>query len=264
MKRVLLVFIIILAVGSVAAGKIYWEKKISAQASSATKTSTAAPPVQESEKNVFDEKNRLKSANNLPKETAAKFAKAIKEKKPLTFMVGSDTTEGTQKTWPALFKEELLKVYSDQVVKVDLELYKDKTTKDILTEKIDQKLSMKKPDILLIEPFILKDNGVVGISNTLSNTERILNSFKQENKDISIFIQPSYPMYKAKYYPKEVTKVAQFSKDQGIPFLNHWEKWPNDQSKEMLSFLNSNKSAPSEKGNQVWLQYLNHYFAGEN
>ena len=50
-------------------------------------------------------------------------------------------------------------------------------------------------------------------------------------------IQPPHPLYQATYYPVQVEALAQYAEDNDIPYLNHWEAWPDQDSKEIKDYL---------------------------
>ncbi|KZZ85066.1 SGNH/GDSL hydrolase family protein [Bacillus sp. SJS] len=83
------------------------------------------------------------------------------------------------------------------------------------------------------------------------------------NKDCIIIIQPSYPLYDAKYYPKEVEKLKNYTTENGIAYLNHWENWPPGDSEDLLSYLNEDETAPSPRGQKAWADYLTKVFVAK-
>ena len=75
-----------------------------------------------------------------------------------------------------------------------------------------------------------------------------------------VLIQPPHPLYQATYYPVQVEALEQYAEDNGIPYLNHWEAWPDQDSEEIKDYLSEDASEPSAKGHQVWAEYLIDYF----
>ena len=124
-----------------------------------------------------------------------------------------------------------------------------------MTEVIEEQ-----PDLVLFEPFTLKDNGVVAIDDSLENTSAVIAKIKESLPDTSDPAPPPHPLYHATYYPKQVEALQQFAEDNDIPYLNHWEAWPDQNSEEIKEYISEDSSQPSVKGHQVWADYLIDYF----
>ena len=125
----------------------------------------------------------------------------------------------------------------------------------------DYKDIMKeKPDVLLFEPFLLNDNGVVGITNTLDNLDVIMSHITEADKDLVTILQPSQPIYNATNYPKEAEALGEFAKTNGYEYVNHWSAWPDYKSEKILDYLVEKQRVPTAKGNKAWSSYLEEYF----
>ena len=118
----------------------------------------------------------------------------------------------------------------------------------------------EQPDLILFEPFTLKDNGVVGIDDSLENVSAVIASVKESLPQTQVILQPPHPLYKANFYPTQVEELQQFAEDNDIPYLNHWEAWPDQDSEEIKEYISEDSSQPSAKGHQVWAEYLIDYF----
>ena len=121
----------------------------------------------------------------------------------------------------------------------------------------------EQPDLILFEPFILKDNGEVGIDHSLENASAVIASVKESLPQTEVILQPPHPLYKANFYPKQVEELQQFAEDNGITYLNHWEAWPDKNSEEIKEYISEDASQPSAKGHQLWADYLIDYFIAE-
>ncbi|WP_368657995.1 hypothetical protein AB3Z07_24310 [Metabacillus halosaccharovorans] len=112
--------------------------------------------------------------------------------------------------------------------------------------KILTSLNKLNPDVLLFEAPMLKDNGIVGISNTLSNLEKMIESWQAANKELVLIVQPPIPLHAAIYYPGEAQQLQQFMGTKGITYLNYWDNWPEIDSFEMKDYLTDDNKANEE------------------
>lgn len=263
----------ILALASIIAGKVHWDNKIEATTKNIVKAektdlkSEGANPKEEaSEINNEHEINKeevMKYTKNLPDEIVAKIENAIATKEPIHLAImGSASTPAGPNGWPSMLKEELLHTYGEEIFKVTIKEIANKNSNDVVAENLYKDVIESNPDILLFEPFILYDNGLVELQNRFENITTIVNAFKAELPNITILLQPSNPLHGATFYPKEVEGLQTFAENNGYIYLNHWTAWPDHQSPEMVNYLNN--GMPNELGHQVWADYLKNYFISED
>ncbi|MBM6619107.1 SGNH/GDSL hydrolase family protein [Bacillus suaedaesalsae] len=267
MRFIAILVVFILAVGSIVVGKIHWNEKISAFSGMKSKV------VIENEKpenlNKSAEMDISKYTVNLPLELKEYIEQSFKEKEQIELvLLGSNSTSSEEGTWSNLFKLKLEEVYGD-LFTVTVFGIQNKNSNEVVEEKLYEEAVQAKPDILLFEPFILKDNGEVAMNQRLDNIEIMLEAFQLVNPELHILLQPANPLYDATYYPKEVAKLKEFAIKNNITFLNHWENWPDFESEEIRNYLVEDpdmplKSLPNEKGHQSWANYIANTFTGEN
>jgi hypothetical protein len=262
-KKLGVLLTIVISVGTIILGHLHWKEKISAHA----KQAVPASMEQQSETDATqaaDKETKLKYAKNLPKEIQEKIAKSIETGKSLHFvMFGSEATSSSPSGWPAILKEKLLETYGEDIFQVSVVEIPEKTSSEIVNEKLYEEVVNLKPDILLFEPFTLKDNGAVDLDTRNENISTIIQAIKEQVPDAVILLQPPHPLYNAVYYPKEVEDLKNFAEENGWIFLNHWKAWPDQKSEEIREYLSADRKTPSEKGHQVWAQYLIDYFVSE-
>jgi hypothetical protein len=272
MRLVTLVLVLTISLGSVIAGKIHWNHKISAysgKTSNLVLEEESTQTKKETETVVKDSNEDielLSYANNLPNIVKDKIGNSIETGTPVRFLImGSKSTSSDALGWPNLLKQELVNAYGENVFEITVLEIPDKNSIEVINEGLYSKGLEFKPDLLLLEPFILKDNGEVRMEDRLLNIDRILSDFKNENPTISFYLQPSNPLFNATYYPKEVEELKAYAENNNIGYLNHWEAWPDQQSSELEGYLSPDpaitfKSIPNEKGNKVWANYLIDHF----
>ncbi len=249
------VLALLVLIASLVAGKMYWNHQASEQ------SAVRPTKIEGSSYTEGEEASWKKYAQNLPKSVIAKIEQAEKTQKPIKLIiVGSAPKEKVDKTWGALLKESLQSTYGEDLITTEVYEYTDMTTLEFVKDEAYKQISNEKPDILLFEPFLLNDNGVVGINNTLENITVIMSRLKEKNSELVTILQPSAPVYKAENYPNDVKALEKFSKENGYEYLNHWNVWPDYRSKDILTFLGETSGQPNDKGEQLWAQYLEGYF----
>ncbi|MGG3568552.1 SGNH/GDSL hydrolase family protein [Priestia megaterium] len=240
-------------IATIVLGKMYWSEKVEAEgAARPTVVGSSSPPV--------SSKNWKSYTRNLPTSIVEKLEKAKKTGEPIKLViVGSQDTSTDSDAWPAQLKKKLNNTYGS-AVEVEVQEYKDKNSLEFIREKLYEKVMEAKPDILLFEPFLANDNGIVGITNTLDNISLIMTHINENVDGLVTIIQPSHPIYHAVNYPKEAEQLKAFAKKNEYEYINHWSEWPNSDSESLLNYLNESKTAPSEKGNTAWAKALELYF----
>jgi len=252
MKVFVNIFAAVVLIVTIVAGKMYWDHQTSAEASSKSTSSSSASKVANG--------NWEDYAENLPKSVKEKLKKAEASGKPMKLLiVGSQATSTDSKAWPETLKETLNHTYGSLVETSVLE-YKDETTLDFVRNQDYKDIIKEKPDVLLLEPFLLNDNGVVGITNTLDNLNVIMSHITEADKDLVTILQPSQPIYNATNYPKEAEALGEFAKNNGYEYVNHWSAWPDYKSEKILDYLVEKQRVPTAKGNKAWASYLEEYF----
>ncbi|WP_099354844.1 SGNH/GDSL hydrolase family protein [Fredinandcohnia onubensis] len=267
MKKLIVIVVVILSFSAIVVGKMHWNNKIEANAKIAQSekpdvlVKTVTEGNQDDVKKVIEVKNYSK---NLPQDIQTKLISAAQNGTSVNLIIaGSNSTPKDPIGWPTLLKQELEKTYGEDVLNVKIKEIADKTSTQVVQEELYREIIELSPDILLFEPFILYDNGhVVPIERRLNNITEILGTITEELPDVSILLQPANPLYNARNYPNEIDRLEGFAEDNNYTYLNHWKAWPAYKSKEIIEYLNDGE--PSEKGHEVWAQYLLKYFTANN
>ncbi len=256
MKIWINILAVIVFIAALSAGKMYWNNKVSEQ-------SVSRPTKVEASGDASNMKITWKEhAQNLPESIQTKIQKAEQTKTPLKLViVGSAPQEEVKATWAELLKGKIEDTYGSSLIKVDVREYKDMTTLQFIKSDTYKEIAQASPDVLLFEPFLLKDNGVVGIENTLDNIDVILTYLKRQNEQLVTILQPSAPVYKANNYPSDAKALEEFAKENDYEYINHWKAWPDYQSEKISAYLTQAPGQPNDKGEQLWAQHLEHYFA---
>ncbi|WP_077619749.1 SGNH/GDSL hydrolase family protein [Bacillus sinesaloumensis] len=269
MKKILVVIVILLSVAIVVTGKMHWNNKIQATA----KTAQVEKPYNNdkvkttAEENLENKKIEVEAySKNLPEEIQAKLMSAIQGGKSVNLVIaGSSATPEEPGGWPTLLKGQLHDTYGESVINIEIKEIADKLSTQVIQEGLYKEIISLSPDVLLLEPFILEDNGKVTIDDRLVNLSTIIEAIKKELPETVVLLQPANPLFKAVHYPKEVNALKEYAERNEIIYLNHWEAWPDYQSEEINGYLDD--GTPNEQGQKLWADYLSEYFidmVGEN
>lgn len=239
-------------------GYLHWQEKISAQASISNVEKSESKDI--NSLTASGSQNVKDYTKNLPPNLKIMIEDASNKGKKIKFVIyGSETTSNNKNAWPNILKTEMNEAYGS-VFEFIIISEKDKTSKEVVNENLFEKVTKENPDVLLFEPFLLKDNGEVGIINTLLNIEDMIADLKEKNEDVFVMLQPPHPLYNATFYPKEVQEFKQFALAEGYIYLDHWQSWPKQNDSELKQYLSEDNAKPNDKGNRVWADYLAQYF----
>lgn len=262
MKKLLVIIVIVLSVAVIVTGKLHWDNKIQAT----VKTAQVEKPDNVKVKSTSEEnqENMVKEveaySQNMPKEIQQKLMESVKSGEPVNLVIaGSSATPEEATGWPTSLKREIENTYGKNVLNVTIKEISEKTSTEVVQEQLFQEIIKLSPEVLLLEPFILYDNGeLIGIEKRLENLTIIIEAIKVHYPDVVVLLQPPNPIYKAVHYPKEVERLEVYSKENNYIYLNHWEAWPDYRLNEFVDYVN--EDGPTELGHKVWFEYLSEYF----
>jgi hypothetical protein len=264
LKKLIVIIAVVLSMAAVIVSKLHWDDKIAAKASVDTKSYVKDSSLDEN-KSSSEEKERLKKlTGNLDKAIAEKIKEAIDKEEQLHLVIFGSASTPLINGWPSLVKEELLNAYGDAVLRVTIKEIANKNSSEVINEGLYKSVIDSSPDLLLYEPFFLYDNDQFAVNKRLENLEYVIGEFEKANPDLITIIQPANPLHNATYYPGQVDELKEYALGNDILYIDHWSAWPDQTSKEMLDYVNGSglprSGQPTEKGHQVWAEYLTEYF----
>ncbi len=246
-------------------GKSHWNQQLAASAKhTPTNQASTAQINQQNADGEANEKELLKLTRNWPETAIASFKQTLDEKRAFKILFAGSPAIGSETagTYP-LVKQKLVETFGQDHIQVDINTY-DSTSKQFLANHNQEEIAASKADLIVLEPFILLNNGKVVMKDTLTQLTSIIEDIKASQPETTIILQPSYPLYKAKIYPSQVIELKQYAEKHQLPYLDHWTAWPDSNSVVLNDYLLPDQSAPSDKGNQVWSNYLLQYFISES
>jgi len=247
------------AVAVLLAGYFHWHQRIEASTTHIASAAGAPESAAATSQAKTDDSDLISYTRNWPKSAADRFQQTLKENKPFKILFVGSPAFGTDTTgaYPVV-KKKLLDTFGAKHIEVNLKTYKT-TTKQFVNANKQAEIASEKADFVIFEPFILLNNGEVLIEDTLANVSKIIADVQAKNPNTTFALQPSYPLYKAKIYPAQVAELKKYAAAHHITYLDHWTAWPNQTAPAFKEYLTPDQSAPSEKGYQVWSDYLIHY-----
>jgi hypothetical protein len=198
---------------------------------------------------------------NWPEKARDQYKLALENDEPFTILIAGSNALGYEEDgWSVNLKSQLEEVYGD-TIKVKVKSYDITSVEFILQNKLDELVS-EEPDLTLLEPFTLNDNGNVQFNDSHLHIKEIADGLKKANPNHVLLLQPPYPLHQANFYPVEVEALKDFADEMDIPYLDHWSAWPDPDSDEILEYLTieNDTTTVNEKGHQLWADYLTDYF----
>lgn len=256
MKQILIIFLTIGCAVILFLGNQQWKEKVQVQSHGALVQSKTV----EGENRHQEETDHLLSfAANWPAEAQANFKKALESGQPYKMVIAGSPALGQQPSgWSAIVQQELKKVYGESV-DVSVKSY-DLTSVDFINEGKHEELAAERGDMVLLEPFILKNNGIVGNELAAGHYSEIIQAIKDANEKAVVILQPANPLSKARFYPLQVEALKEYAQANNLPYIDHWQAWPETEEERLALLDGSEQSYPNEAGHKLWAEHLVNYF----
>lgn len=240
-------------------GNQQWKEKVQVR-SQVTSSHTKA---EEDEAEQQDETEQLlQYAAKWPAEAQADFQAALESGQPYKIVIAGSPALGQEPSgWSAIVKQELERVYGESV-DVSVKSY-DLTSLEFFNGGKHEELAAELGDLVLLEPFILNNNGKVGNELADENYSEIIEAIKGANEKAVVILQPANPLSKARFYPLQVEALKKYTEAKGLPFLDHWKAWPETENERRELLDTGDPSYPNEKGHKLWAEYIVDYFISE-
>lgn len=247
MKNFLSFFMIIAMIVTLVLGNIYWNNK--------TIHANVDKAAQPSEKTSPDTKELLAYTANWPDESQKLYKEKLRKNEPFSILIaGSPAING--------LANQLIKSMEDtygDTVQISTHAY-DLTSTEFVNQEKQKELIEAQADLIVFEPLTLKDNGQVAIDDSHAHINTIIQDVTDANEQTTFVIQPPHPLYNATYYPLQVEALKQYTTDNDILYLDHWNSWPDQTSEEMKALLTEDNELPNKDGYKIWHTYLEDFF----
>ncbi|WP_462410333.1 SGNH/GDSL hydrolase family protein [Neobacillus sp. Marseille-QA0830] len=265
MHKILTVLLGIVFIFVVIFGQVHWKQQIASSSSSVTDAVKQVSEATEDQDKQAETSHAdlLKYTLNWPAEALVIFKQALEKKRPYKILFVGNDAFGTETTgaYPAV-KQKLVDTFGEGTVQVSIRTYKTTSTQ-VLSSGKQNEVAADAADMIILEPFILRNNGFLKIDKTIQDMTKMIEAIHTKNPKAVVMLQPSHPLYQAKNYPKEVAELKKYAEENQIPYLDHWASWPDPNTVAIKEYLTADQSAPSDKGYQVWSDYLIKYLVSE-
>lgn len=176
----------------------------------------------------------------------------------LTFFGSVSLSHGvvTEKTWPNLLATNLLALANRDFNTTIIDVERASSI-EVLAGNYVNEVIQSDPDILLIEPFILNNNGVVLIEDSLEHIRFILTTIENALPETDIVIMPANPIYGANFYLAQIESLETFAAEESYLYADHWEAWPSTEDEALQDYLEDGR--PNEAGHMIWAEYMLEY-----
>lgn len=261
MKNLFMVLLTIACGVILLLGNLHWKEKTTF--SGETVKADAESGSGEEAVDAFAETDSLHTlTENWPEAALEAYQTALEEERVFKIvLMGSQAMGVDEGGWSVTVKDELENTFGE-TVEVQLKSY-DTTTREFIDTGEHEKAAAEKPDFLIWEPFTLTDNGKVRIEHSHEYINETITAVIAANPEAVVVLQPPYPLFKANFYPVQVNALEKYASQIEVPYLNHWEAWPDMNDEELKNYLVGEPSAPNEMGHQVWADYLLDYLVSK-
>ncbi|MDF2904219.1 MAG: hypothetical protein K0S25_1857 [Bacillus sp. (in: firmicutes)] len=253
MKAFITIIYALACIAFIGISHYYWIQKTTASQAPGQVHVNEAVVKASAQQDTIDE--LLPLTKNWPEQSVKRFKQVVKENKTFKIVIAGSPALGGADGWAELTKARLIDSFGNENLSVTIKEY-DLTSEQFIAEKKDRELASLKADMVLFEPFILKNNGVITIDKTLADLDTIIGTVKKASPDIVFLLQPSYPVYQAKIYPTQVSELKKYAEEKGITYLNHWGVWPDPNTDEIKTLLSADQEGPNEQGHQLWSDFV--------
>lgn len=103
-----------------------------------------------------------------------------------------------------LLENALLENYGDSI-KVNIQGFDSTSLEFLENTPVDFNAGY---DVILFEPFTLKNNGEVSIEDEHAHIEEFSAKLKENVEDAMIILNPANPIYSATYYPSQISLIV--------------------------------------------------------
>ena len=257
MKIFIVAILTLMLVAVLVLGNLHWKSKRSEHVStSAISISDTTEVESELNKQYY-----LKLAANWPEAAKEQLENKLNSKEKFQIvLLGSDAIGNDSLGLIKILKDALVEKYENHV-EVESIVYENTTTNYVNNSEYAKLVNLE-PDMVIFEPFLLNDNNVVAIPDTISNISSIIEETTAALPDVTFILQPPNQIYDANLYPMQVAALQEYANEQNLTYLNHWEVWPAGNDVTVNDYLNT-EARPNESGFKLWSDYLSKYLISE-
>jgi hypothetical protein len=271
MRIIVISLVCLVSIFSILFGVIQYDKKIKSAGDQA-RAELALLEEKEEEAPLVKEVEAVSPAiadkiSGLDEPLAEKIRLAVENGEKVTVVAAGSSAIGKPESitpWPAILQESLDRQYGSGIFDIIVKDYGSKNSYEVIEEAGHEEIAALQPDVLIIEPFLLNDNGYTTVRDTLYHLNIIISTVKLISPDVVIYLQPSVPVRDDSYYLDQVKSLEEYAVSQNITYMNHWVEWPEMGEEEFLNYLDEAAFIPTQKGHEIWAGFIEKYFVASN
>ncbi|MCM3610381.1 SGNH/GDSL hydrolase family protein [Planococcus sp. MERTA32b] len=241
-----------------------WKEKLASAGKPAEQSSTSsAAPVEETEEDTdvasdetVDIDLEALTASMDPQVQEVFFNRKEQGEKVQFLIVGSEAMDEGQPGYAELLSDALESSYAG-FVETEVMPF-DGTSEEFLMSGPELSAGY---DVVLMEPFTLKNNGVVEIETEHVHIQNVFGEILSAESDAELVLHPPQPIYGAQFYQTQVNALQQFAEMRNYAYIDHWAEWPSTEDLTLKEYLTED-SNPNNTGAAVWADALIAYFTG--
>ncbi|CAM3832686.1 SGNH/GDSL hydrolase family protein [Mesobacillus thioparans] len=257
MKNFIIIFLSIACATLLFLGNQQWKEKVQVRSSATNTFST-----EENQANKPDDEhpdNLTDYTKNWPEKARTIFETALEEGRPFKILLAGSPAMGNAETgWAELLTDQLQNTYGD-AIEVTAKSY-EMTSREFIDAETQNELAAEQADLVLLEPFILMNNGKVGNDQAVEHYSVIIDAILSAKPDTVVILQPANPLSKARFYPLQVEALKEYAETNGLDYLDHWQAWPETEVERLELLSGGDPNFPNEEGHKLWADYLIDYF----
>lgn len=255
-RKLAVIIICFIVISLTVIGKIHYDNKLAA---TAEKSKDKVGETIEKDK-VNEELIML--TVNMNEQLRDKVTQKLKSKESISLLlIGSNfsfSSEDPSVSWPYSLEDALNTFYGPDVFHTTIMNMEDISSSHLIETNGHFEIAAVQPDVIVIEPLLLNDNGFVRVEETMANLEEFISVVIEESPEVFVIIQPANPIYEPTYYEDRVNRIREYAQSNGYEYLDHWVNWPDVLDEELKLFLNGNE--PNDKGHEIWSDFIKNYF----
>ncbi|SES35541.1 SGNH/GDSL hydrolase family protein [Salisediminibacterium halotolerans] len=286
MKRWMVITGVIVSVTVILLGRWYYAEKLNDIATEAQQQAldtymeadeqeTAANDANDSESNEDEDgegndptdtdvsEADIDRAMNLPEDISEAFINSIEDGEEITItVVASESAESDEgEAWPEVLESYLAETYDNAAFSVTAETFGEQTTLEMVQENAYEGAVDEGTDLVIFEPLLWNDNGVVGQDQSLEHITTMIAEFEEYTEALAL--TPSQPAFQTVNYPAQIEALGDYAEESGIVYLDHWSAWPDLFDTELLDYVGEEDRLPTEEGHALWGEAVGQMLSGE-
>lgn len=263
MKKLFILLLMVGCVGVIFVGNLHWKSLNASLAPAEAESSEQSEEANQADTTSTEGniEGYLAYTAKWSSELRSTFENRLAEGEALNMViVGSQAMDAVEPGWNDKVAEAVNAAYGE-TISVRSVSY-DSTSFDFVEEGKGEEIADMNPHLVVFEPLLLNDNGVVRIEDSLDYVEDILEDIASSNAGVEFIFTPSQPLYSPGLYATQIQALQEFADENDYIYINHWENWPDVQSEEVKDYLNDD-SSPNALGQEAWANAIISYLITE-